>query len=1449
MSETNIENLLQTIWGDDCIQLVKGNLDTENRILHLVFRLDQAVPQSKSEKFKIDLLKSIPGVSQVILDWQLDWVADPGAELFREYWEQMLLSAFLLDAPGCYPALSGAKLNLNWEESVLELSVEDETLLDTLLSRKCDKWVQKHLHKTFEKTFRVVLLSTGPSPCQDAYLAKQEQITEQLVKKAIQESGNRGPTQPAISGRQGTPQGKPQNPGGWKREKVADCKDDPRVIFKRLIRQSPVEIRSIEEEDALVCIEGEVFERESRELKGGKILLVFSVSDGTNSISVKMFAEPQDLAQFDAVKKGERYRFEGRVRFDTYEKELIIQGMAINVGSPVEKRKDTAAVKRIELHAHTTMSAMDALPTAAALIKRAADWGHEAIAITDHGVLQAFPEAMEAAKKHGIKVLYGLEGYVVNDQGSLVNHSKGQTLMSDTYIVFDIETTGFSFMEDRITEIGAVKIQQGEVVERYSQLVNPMRSIPDKVVALTGITEEMVRDKPVIEDILSEFMDFVGDGVLVAHNAKFDVSFIRYACDQQGITFSPTVVDTLSLSRMLLKDLKRHKLNLVAKHLGIELLEHHRAVHDAEATAQILLRFFQMLQEKDVNNLDALNAYGASQFDYTKEEAYHAIILVKDQTGLKNLYEMVTHSHIETFYKKPRIPKSLLERKREGLILGTACESGELFQAILSNQEDDKITEIAEFYDFLEIQPVGNNQFMIAKEMVKDEDALRDLNRRIVELAKRLEKPVVATGDLHFIDPEDEVYRRIIMTGQGFSDADNQPPLYFKTTDEMLKEFSYLGTEMAREVVIDAPKRIADSIEAIIPIPDGTYPPIIEGSDTELREMCYAKARRIYGEELPELLEKRLERELSSIISNGYAVMYIIAQKLVKKSMEDGFLVGSRGSVGSSLAATMSDITEVNPLPPHYICDNPDCKHAEFLLDGSIGSGADLPDKICPQCGQPYRKDGHDIPFETFLGFEGDKEPDIDLNFAGEYQACAHQYTEELFGKGYVFKAGTIGTIADKTAFGFVKKYFEEKNQKVHPKEVLRLAMGCTGIKRTSGQHPGGIMVVPSYKNIHDFCPIQYPANDSSSGVITTHFDYHSISGRILKLDILGHDVPSIIKMLEDFTGVNAMLVPLDDRDTVKIFTSVETLNIKDRDYPLKIGSLGIPEFGTKFVREMLKDTQPTTFAELVRISGLSHGTDVWINNAQEFVRAGIAELKNVISTRDDIMNYLIYAGLPHKTAFTIMENVRKGKGLKPEQEQLMKENNVPEWYIESCKRIKYMFPKAHAVAYVMMSFRIAWFKVHHPLAFYATFFTIKVSDFDAEVMCAGPVVVNNRMRELENIPKPTQKEKDQAGLMEVVLEYYARGYAFHRVDLYASKAERFDIEDGMLRPPLNALQGLGENAAKAIAEARLSEPFISKLDLRTRARVTKTVVEVLDIHGCLQGMPEDDQLTLFQFA
>ncbi|MFT9498278.1 PolC-type DNA polymerase III, partial [Anaerosolibacter sp.] len=824
---------------------------------------------------------------------------------------------------------------------------------------------------------------------------------------------------------------------------------------------------------------------------------------------------------------------------------------------------------------------------------------------------------------------------------------------------------------------------------------------------------------------------------------------------------------------------------------------------------------------------------------------YHIIILVKNYTGLKNLYKIISASHMNYFYKRPRIPKSLLTQMREGLIIGTACEAGELYRAITSNKSKREIEEIVKYYDYLEIQPIHNNTFLIDKGIVKDEEELRDINKKIVDLGTAFHKPVVATGDVHFLDPHDEAYRRILMAGQGFDDADEQTPLYFRTTDEMLKEFEYLGKHAALDVVVNYPNHIANQVDHIIPIPDDTFPPIIEGSDEDLRRMCYEKATRIYGDPLPELVQKRLDRELNSIISNGYAVMYIIAQKLVAKSLQDGYLVGSRGSVGSSFVATMSDITEVNPLPPHYVC--PNCKDSEFITDGSIGSGADLPDKVCPKCNIFYLKDGHDIPFEVFLGFEGDKEPDIDLNFAGEYQPTAHKYTEELFGEGYVFRAGTIGTIADKTAYGFVKKYYEEKQIPVNNREIERLAKGCTGVKRTTGQHPGGVMVVPNYKEIYDFCPIQYPANDGSSGIITTHFDYHSISGRLLKLDILGHDVPTIIRMLQDITGVDPTQIPLDDKETVKIFTSLDPLKIVDKEFICEVGSLGIPEFGTKFVRQMLVDTQPSTFAELVRISGLSHGTDVWLNNAQELVRQGTAELKDVISTRDDIMNYLIYKGLPPKTAFKIMERVRKGKGLSLEDEEAMAQNKVPKWYIDSCNKIKYMFPKAHAAAYVMMSFRIAYFKVHYPLAFYATYFTTKASDFDADLVVRGKEKIKNKMKELETLGNAmSQKEKDLLTVLEVASEMYARGLYFLPVDIYKSDAEHFKIVEDKLLPPLCALQGVGENAAKSICESRKDREFISLEDLRTRAKVTKTVIETLQNHGCLDGLPNTNQLSLF---
>ncbi len=987
-------------------------------------------------------------------------------------------------------------------------------------------------------------------------------------------------------------------------------------------------------------------------------------------------------------------------------------------------------------------------------------------------------------------------------------------------------------------------IRNKQIISRYSSLVKPSKEIPEIVVELTGITNEMVKNERKIDEVLPEFLDFIGDRPLVAHNAIFDIAFIKRETNKMDIDFNPTVLDTMTLSKMLLKKIKRFRLKTVANHLKVSLEGHHRAINDAATTALIFIKLLKRLEEKGVFTLNEINNLSKVEMDYKTHDTYHVIILVKNYIGLKNLYKLVSESNIETFYKQPRISKTSLTKYREGLIIGTACEAGELFRAILNSKSSDDVREIANYYDYLEVQPTGNNQFLVDKQIVENVEDLQDINKQIINLGDELNKLVVATGDVHFLDKEDSVYRKILMAGKGFRDADNQPPLYLKTTKEMLEDFNYLSQEKAYEVVVENTNKIFDEIDDILPIPNGTFPPSFDESDDELRSMCYKKARSIYGDVLPEIVEKRLEIELSSIIDNGYSVMYIIAQKLVDKSLEDGYLVGSRGSVGSSFAATMSNITEVNPLPPHYICTK--CKKSEFITDGSLGSGVDLPNKKCPDCDILYKKDGHDIPFEVFLGFGGGKEPDIDLNFAGVYQSKAHKYTEELFGEGKTFKAGTIGTIADKTAFGYVSKYFEEREMTVRKKEIERLSIGCTGVKRTSGQHPGGIMVVPRDKDIYDFCPIQYPANDTESDVITTHFDYHSISGRLLKLDLLGHDVPTMIKELEDLTNIKIEDVPLDDEETMSIFTSVESLKIKDPSYKLKIGSLGIPEFGTGFVRQMLKDTQPTAFSDLVRISGLSHGTDVWVNNAQDLVREGIVKINEVISTRDDIMNYLIHNGLPSKESFVIMESVRKGKGLNENQLKLMKKHDIPSWYIESCQRIKYMFPKAHAVAYVMMSFRIAYFKVHYPLAFYATFFSGKITDFDAQIICNGVKNIMKKMDELNQSDRMTKKEKDQYSIYEIAIEMYARGYEFAKVDLYKSHFTKFLILDGKLLPPLNSLEGVGTNAAVSVYEESKKGEFISIQDLSERTKLTSTGVEVFKQHGCLSELEELNQLSMF---
>ena len=1226
---------------------------------------------------------------------------------------------------------------------------------------------------------------------------------------------------------------------------IKDEKDE-NMIYGENVNVLTEKIENLDSNSGTVGIEGTIFNIEIKELRNGKILLMLMVTDYTSSITCKIFLTDTNKDWvLGKISKGMYIKIKGDVLYDTFQREIsmTISGMR---KEEREERKDTAEKKRVELHAHTQMSSMDAICSVKGLVSRAAKWGHPAIAITDHGVVQGFPDAMNAAKKEGIKVLYGVEGYLTEDNKDAIEDANDKSL-SQEFVVFDLETTGFSNINDKITEIGAVKIRDFEIVDRFSELVNPEKDISYRVQELTGITNEMVKDKPTIEEILPKFMEFVGDDVLVAHNADFDTGFIMQKCKEQGLEYKNKKVDTLMLARIMLPNLKRYKLDKVAKEVGVQLLNHHRAVDDAEATANIFIKFLGMLKKQGVEKLSDVNTV-LGKVDYTKLKTHHITLIAKNQTGIKNLYKIVSDAHVNHFYRAPRILQSVLDEYREGIIVGSACEAGVVYDAVKKRLPDEEMEKIIAPYDYIEVMPIDNNRFMIDNGDVEDEDELKEINKRVVETAKKFGKIPVATGDVHFLDKHDAVLRRVLKFSQGFKLDDEETYLHSRTTDEMLDEFSYLGEELAYEVVVENTNLIADMVEDVKPIPDETYPPVIEGSDVELREMCFKKAVDIYGDPLPEIVEKRLNRELNSIIGNGYAVMYIIAQKLVAKSLSDGYLVGSRGSVGSSFAATMSDITEVNPLPAHYVCPNKECKYSYFYAIGEWGSGIDLPDKVCPKCGEKLIKNGHDIPFEVFLGFEGDKEPDIDLNFSGSYQPVIHKYTEELFGEGHVYRAGTIGTVAEKTAFGYAKKYVEENDIEVPSAEVLRLAEGCTGVKRTSGQHPGGVMVIPDYKDVYDFTPIQYPANDVNCGVITTHFDYHSISGRILKLDILGHDGPTIIRMLEDITGITITDIPLDDPATMSLFTSTEALGVTPEEIDCEIGCLAIPEFGTKFVRQMLLDTKPTTFAELVRISGLSHGTDVWVNNAQDLVRENIVGLKEVISTRDDIMNYLIFKGLPPKMSFTIMESVRKGRGLKPEHEEAMIENNVPDWYINSCKKIKYMFPKAHAVAYVMTSFRLAYCKVHYPEAFYATYFTTKVEDFDADLIIKGYDAIKAKKKEIEELGNDaTQKEKGMYIILEVAQEMYARGIKIAPVDIYKSSATEFEvIGPGLLRPPMTALQGVGENAAIHIVEERENGEFISKEDFRKRTKISRTVVETLDKHGSLGSMSDKNQLSLF---
>ena len=1248
--------------------------------------------------------------------------------------------------------------------------------------------------------------------------------------------------------------------GGFKkREYGLKRSDNPDVFYGRDFDEEAVTIDTIQGEVGEVVIRGQIIDTDMRELRNGeKTIVKIVITDFTDTIAAKIFVKNEQRDELmEHLKKGNFIKIKGVTTMDKFDHEIGLSFLAGMKKIPdfTTPRLDNSIEKRVELHCHTKMSDMDGVSDVKDIIKRAKSWGHKAIAITDHGAVQAFTDAYHSVSpEDDFKVIYGVEAYLVDDLKEIITNSKNQSL-DDSYVVFDLETTGFSPNTCKVIEIGAVKVENGTITERFSEFVNPQVPIPFKIEELTGIRDDMVMGAGTIEEILPRFMEFCEGCVMIAHNAEFDMSFIRKNCMDLDIPCDHTVGDTVAMARILLPSLHRFKLDTVAKALKISLENHHRAVDDAECTAHIFVKFIEMLKERNIETLDDLNSLGATSVDTVKKlPTHHAIILAQNEVGRINLYRLVSESHLTYYAKRPRIPKSLYLKYKEGLCIGSACEAGELYQAILNGRPQEEIARLVNFYDYLEIQPLGNNMFMLEsdKAPVETIEELQEINRKICRLGEEFHKPVVATCDVHFLDPQDEVYRRIIMAGKGFKDSDDQAPLYLRTTEEMLAEFEYLGSEKAREVVITNPNKIAAMCESIEPVRPDKCPPVIENSDQMLRDICYNKAHEMYGEELPPIVQERLERELNSIISNGYAVMYIIAQKLVWKSNEDGYLVGSRGSVGSSFAATMSGITEVNPLRPHYYCKK--CHYSDFdskeVLAYAGRSGCDMPDKNCPVCGEPLTKDGFDIPFETFLGFKGNKEPDIDLNFSGDYQGKAHRYTEVIFGEGQTFRAGTIGTLADKTAFGYAKNYFEERGIAKRNCEIDRIVQGCVGIRRTTGQHPGGIIVLPVGEEIYSFTPVQHPANDMETDIITTHFDYHSIDHNLLKLDILGHDDPTMIRMLEDLTGIDAQQIPLDEPTVMSLFLNTSALGVEPEDLGgCPLGSLGIPEFGTDFVIQMLIDTKPQSFSDLIRISGLSHGTDVWLGNAQTLIEEGKATISTAICTRDDIMIYLIGMGLESELSFTIMESVRKGKGLKDEWIEEMKAHDVPDWYIWSCQKIKYMFPKAHAAAYVMMAWRIAYCKVYYPLAYYAAFFSIRATAFNYELMCQGKEKLNYFIKDYEKRKDTlTKKEQDTVKDMRIVQEMYARGFNFLPLDVYTAKARYFQIIDGKLMPALNTIEGLGDKAAEAIEDAAKQGAFLSKDDFRQRTKVSKTVIDLMSDLGLLEGLPETNQLSLFDF-
>ncbi|HBY21623.1 MAG: hypothetical protein A2Y24_05470 [Clostridiales bacterium GWE2_32_10] len=1434
-SFVNIDKIYKDAFSSAKVE--KVNMYSKDRKIELSLSFCNVVHEDVISDIENQVLNGLKGIDNVKIYARYDIPENDINKLVCLYWDN-ILRMIEKKSPLCKTILSDSKCDVLGDKLVIKVH---KSSIDYLRRHKLEEKIKATINKSFSINANVLFCELELSEEEiKEYNNKVEAEQEKIMKQAASN----------VSQNMKKEDTKSENKAGNSEEK-----EDSPIIFGKEIKEVTMKIDDITDETLDACIKGEIIKLEEKEIKEDLMLITFDITDKTNSVTSKIFlkkAQHQDIK--DKLTVGAWIKIKGQMQYDNFSKEVILMARHImKAESPLKKKKDLAEVKRVELHMHTQMSEMDAIPSSKAVIKRALDWGHLAIAITDHAVVQGFPEAMHASEGKDIKVIYGVEAYIVDDMKKIVQDAKDMENIDSTFVVFDIETTGFSNQADKITEIGAVKVKAGEIIDKYSTFINPGVHIPEHITKLTSITDEMVADAPSIEVILPQFLDFVGDSVLVAHNAGFDMGFIKSNATRQNIEVENTVIDTVSLARAIFPSLKNHKLNIISEHLGIKLLNHHRAVDDAGATAEIFVKFIEILEKKKIYNLEEINNL-VGDLDPKVLPMSHAIILAKNRQGIIAINRLVSISHVKYYKRRARVPKSEIVEYKENLIIGSACEAGEVFKAVLGNADEDEIQRLVDFYDYLEIQPITNNKFMIASDKIPDinsEEDLKEINKKIVELADKNNKLVVATCDAHYLDPDDKLYRQIILAGKGYKDTDEQADLYLRTTDEMLEEFSYLGEERAFEVVVTNTNKVADMIETTVPIDENDKAaPVIDGAEEELRNVCYDNAKALYGENIPEVVVERLERELNSIIGNGYASLYIIAQKLVQKSISDGYLVGSRGSVGSSFAANMAGITEVNSLPAHYVC--PNCKYSDFdsevVKKHGSNSGCDLPDAPCPKCGTKLDKEGHDIPFETFLGFEGDKEPDIDLNFSGEYQSKAHEFTEKMFGKGHAFKAGTIGTLADKTAYGYVMKYFEKKGITPRKAEINRLAQACVGIKRTSGQHPGGIVVVPSDREIYEFTPIQWPANDDTVALETTHYDYHSIDKNLLKLDILGHDDPTMIRRLEDLTGVDAKKISLDDKKVMSIWESNDVLGIKEgSEVSCPIGTLGIPEMGTNFLIQVLQDAKPKCFSDLVRITGLTHGTDVWLGNAEKIIKEGRGTLEDVISVRDGIMLFLISKGMDKKLSFVITESVRKGKGLKPEWEEEMKKYDLPEWYIWSCKTIKYMFPKAHAVAYVMMAFRVAYFKVYYPEAYYTAFFGIRATDFDYELMCKGKEKLDNHIKEyMAKGYSMTKKEKDTLGDMKIVQEMYARGFNFVPIDIYKAKAKHFQIFLEGIMPSFTAIQGLGEAVAENIEKARDDGEFTSIENFVARTKANKTVVDILKQNGILKGLPETSQLCLF---